>query len=98
MAQLIALNYVSGDTKPPLIGRIADVDITGYIIKLHIKYPTPLEKTASIDSAEDGEFSFQWAPTDLVTGRWNAEIEVTDADGKVETAQNILFIVKAEIA
>jgi hypothetical protein len=98
MSQLTVLNFVEGDTKPPLIGCIPDTDISEYAIALHIKYTTPLVKSATIDNAADGEFSFQWISTDLVAGRYSAEIQVTDADGKIETFQNILFVIKDQIA
>jgi len=92
------VNYVEGDTKPDLVGRLVDVDISGFTIELHIDFPTPLVKTATIDDAENGEFSISWEPTDLVKGRYKAQIEVTDADGKIETFTNLLFVIEEQIA
>lgn len=92
MASTHILYFVSNDTLPELVGIIKDDDgevigIAGYTVKLNIGYDTAKEKTASLTDPTNGEFTITWDAGDLVAGTWNAEIEVTDTDGKVLTAQ-----------
>lgn len=92
MGKSNVLEFVSNDTLAELTGILKDddgnvIDITGYTIKLSIGYSSPTTKTASLTDPTNGEFKFTWSAGDLVTGTWDVEIEVTDADGKVQTAQ-----------
>ena len=85
------LELVEGDTLPLLAGAItkndgAPEDITGWVIKLHIDYPTPLVKVAEIPEGTDGYYQFVWAGGDLVPGRWKAELQIESSLG-IQTFQ-----------
>lgn len=103
------LYFIAGDTLPEVQGFLKDangvaVDITGYTIKMHIGYTTVLTKTATLVTPASGEFKFTWLVTDLVQGTPQAEIEITDATGKIitvqETAQKqkLKLVIQAGIA
>ena len=92
MASSHILYFVANDTLPELTGVIKDddgdvIDITGYGVKLNIGYATAKEKTASLTDPTKGVFKVTWVDGDLVAGTWGVEIEVTDADSKILTAQ-----------
>jgi len=92
MAELRRLYFVEGDTLPEIEGVYKDadgnvVDITGYTINLNIQYPTVKTIEATLTTPASGEFKFEWSSGDLITGTYNAEIEVIDASGDVITAQ-----------
>jgi hypothetical protein len=82
----VALEFTEGDTIPNIVGTAKNNDgsamnITGFTFKLHIGYEIPLVKTATILSPAGGTFSFAWGANDLVTGIWDASIEIIAPSG-----------------
>lgn len=93
------IDLVSGDQLPELTGTYTGVDITGFTIKLNIKYATGvLSKTATITNGPAGQFKFTWGANDLKAGTWPAEIEVTDGSGKPFTFQGLTLAIAEAIA
>ena len=84
MSQGIAnIFLVEGDHKPFLEIEWEDTDITGYTIVLNIRYDdgTAAQVSATVDSAVDGTFHFEWAEGVLRAGTHYADLQVTDGDG-----------------
>jgi hypothetical protein len=84
------IRFVENDTLPKLRGTITEddgtpVDLNGASVELHIKYNTPLVKTATILDADNGKWLVEWEPGDLTEGKWVYEIQVTDAAGGIRT-------------
>jgi len=80
------IRLIQEDTLPLLSGVVskddgAPEDITGWVISLHINYPTPLVKVATIPVGTDGYYQFEWETGDLVPGAWEAEIQITSVIG-----------------
>lgn len=104
------ITFVTGDTLPAIYGTLKNddgvvINITGYEIKLHIRLPElVLIKTAVIVDAAAGTFKFSIAADDLSAGTHEAEIEVTDGTGAIQTAQKntagrqFCIVVNEEIA
>lgn len=85
------IRLVEDDTLPILSGEITNddgtpKDITGWGIALHIDYPTPLVKAATIPTGTDGVYQFNWVEGDLRPGRFRADVKITNPAG-VETFQ-----------
>jgi hypothetical protein len=88
----VEIELVEGDTLPLLTGVVTKDDGTpedianGWSIELHIDYPTPLVKAATIPIGTVGYFEFGWQSGDLIPGLWPAEIQITSPIG-IETYQ-----------
>jgi hypothetical protein len=80
------VSLVAGDRKPELACSLGE-DLTGYTVTMKIRFEdgSSLEKTATIDDTEAGEFHFEWDAGDLVVGTHAAEIVFVDSDGLPET-------------
>lgn len=94
--------YTEGDTRPVLSRNYGagTVDITDWTITLRIKRPDApvLEKVASIDEGEDGDFSFTFAAGELIAGDGQeAEIEFDDGADGIFTQANIQFNVRKQL-
>lgn len=88
------IKLVAEDTLPAIAGRLLEddgsaIDITGFVITLHIGYEEPLIKTADIPVGTDGYFSFPWAGADLKPGIWPAEVQIVSPSGK-HTLQEVV--------
>lgn len=104
------IRFVANDTLPSLRGTLTEddgtpVDLSGAHVAVHIKYDTPLEKTATITDAANGKWLVEWEPGDLMAGKWPYEIQVTDATGDVrswnresETDRLLTMIIDPEVA
>jgi hypothetical protein len=85
---------IEGDTLPQITGTLTEddgttpVDITGYDIKLHVGYDTPLVKTAVIPVGTNGQFAFPWVAGDLTPGLWLAEIQIASPSGVLTLQKN----------
>ena len=84
------LRYVEGDTLPGLTGYVTDddgaaINISGYVITLHIDYDTPVIVTAAIPDPENGKYIVQWGVDDLVEGVWGFELQIVNPQGGVVT-------------
>src|SRR3970040_2425293 len=80
------VDFVEGDTEPFVI-LLPGVDITGWAFKLHIGYPTPLVKDATIVvTGPDGRAEVALSSGDLVAGRYPAEIQTTKPGGTILTS------------
>jgi hypothetical protein len=91
------MNLVEGDTEPvPII--VTGVDITGYVITLHIGYPTPLIKTATIINAPTGVAEVPFLSTDLVPGQYLAEVQTVKPGGIILTSESFLMDIRKQIA
>jgi hypothetical protein len=99
--------YTEGDTSPDIdvdykINGVA-VDISAYQgFRLHVAYPSslggPLVKAGTLVNGPGGLFKFTWSAADLKPGRWPAEIQLTDAAGKVITFRELVLEVAKQIA
>jgi hypothetical protein len=99
------LHYVENDTLPEIRCVYKDtdgnpIDITDYTFELHVAYDPPKIITGTIVDPEEGIFKFgPFQVGDFVTGKWNIEIQITDAAGTgILTYQNLKLNVVPEIA
>lgn len=91
------LELVENDTEP-LVLNFSGTDITGWAIEVHIGYPTPLVRTATIVDGPGGLAQVSWLPGDLVPGVWGGEIQITKPGPIVQTSDEYVFSIRAEIA
>jgi hypothetical protein len=107
------LSYVQNDTLPaircvyqttdPTTCVTSPVDITGYtfelvFVKCISNTSTQMTKTAIIDNAPAGQFSFHWGTGDLDTvGIFPARITLITAGGDRQSWQNLQISVTAEV-
>jgi hypothetical protein len=89
---------VEVDTRPTLQIVFTGVDLSIYSsIVIRVKRPdgTVIERTATIDSAADGAFHFDWQAGDLQYGTSLADIRFTETGGAVLTlpAENPLKLI-----
>lgn len=82
---------VVGDTAPALAGTCLSgttpADLTGASLRLNLRQPsgTVITRTATLDDASSGAWSYAWQAGELVAGTWAVEVEVTYADATVQT-------------
>lgn len=105
------IKLVQGDTRPALVVNLTDdttgdpITITGAAVKL--KFRAVGEETVlstlngSIADGPNGQVVFYWAqvPTslDVDAGDYEGEIEITFADGQIQTVYDLLkFKVRAD--
>lgn len=98
------------DTSPAIKAFIKDssesaINLSGADVKLHIKEvggDTLLVKQMTIINAATGEVQYQWITGDTSEpATYNAEIQVTYSDGKIETFPNngyFTITITAELA
>ena len=84
------IRFVEHDTLPALRGFLTNddgtaVDLSESTVSLHIQYPEPLIKAATVTDAIGGVWEVTWSNTDLIAGTWNYEIQVTGASGGIRT-------------
>ena len=92
------LTLVEGDRLPTLDVTFTGQDITGYTLYLHVQYrDSVLTKTAEVVNAAAGECRFTWDADDLMAGKWPAEIETIDPDGKALTFQGLVLNIIKDI-
>lgn len=98
------LQYVVGDTAPQIFIKYDDAPnappITGYVFALKIEQPngTIVTRAGTITNAATGDVSFSaFTSGQLVEGFLRAEIEVTDAGGKLLTMSNIYINVTRSV-
>lgn len=90
-----------GDTSPALLYRLdPTVNLAAAEVVFNMRPrgggPAVLERAAALINADpaDGVVRYEWAPGDTEeAGRFEAEFEVTYADGTVETFPNDDFII-----
>ena len=77
----------------------AAVDLTtATAVRFHLKTQngngaTPINQAAAVVNASAGQVSYSWASGDTdVAGAYNAEFEVTWADGRLSTFPNLGYI------
>lgn len=102
------IKYVVGDTLPNLTGTLTDaagdpLDISSYAITLHIGTPTPVVIDATVTDGASGVFAFAIDGSELVAGRWPAEVQVVSPSGTLtyqesETGRRFTLMVAEEIA
>jgi hypothetical protein len=103
------IKLVQGDTRPNLVVILTDdvtglpIDVTGATVRLKFRAAGAEELTETLVGAVIngtlGECMFAWTPTALAgePGDYEGEIEITFADGKVQTVYDLLkFKVRAE--
>ena len=95
---IVKLNFVENDTLPELLCEYENKDLTGYDIKLHIKYDIPLEKSAIPIDLQNGKFKFKFENDDLKAGYYDGEVQFTDLSNDILTVQGLIFDIKSEIA
>jgi len=91
------LSLVENDTEP-LILDFSGVDISAWAIEVHIAYATPLVRAATIVDGPGGIAQVDWLPGDLVPGIWGGEIQITKPGPVVQTSDEYIFDIRAEIA
>jgi hypothetical protein len=103
------IKLVQGDTRPTLRVTLTD-DNTGAVIDLTdaeaVMFFRKVGETVILDTltgavtdAEAGQVAFPWNPTTLATalGEYEGEIQVTFADGNIQTAfTKLRFTVRAD--
>ncbi len=106
----MAFSIKQNDTSPTLRANIQDyegtnIDITGASVRLHIKEvggSTLVIKDMTILDQETGLVQYDWVTGDTSqAGNFNAELQVTYADGEIETYPNngyFTITVTAELA
>ena len=109
MAEFIKL--VQGDTAPTLVVTLTDkladdapINITGASVKLRFKQSDSDELIDTLDGVvldgPAGLCKFDWKPTSLTNvneGLHLGEVEITFADGGIQTAFDLLrFVVRTE--
>lgn len=107
----MAFSIKQNDTSPSIRANIVDyngepVNITGGSVRLHMKEVggdgTLIVKNMSILDAQNGLVQYDWVVGDTAdVANYNAEIQVTYADGEIETYPNAGYfsiIVTAELA
>lgn len=94
------LKYTANDTYPTTLtftdnGTV--VNMTGFVVKIDIAYPTPLTVTANSSQASIGIFTIEWIDKQLVAGDWQAKIVVTDANTKIISTDFITLNIDSDI-
>lgn len=98
------IKLVQGDTRPALVCTITDdstgepVNLTGAtcVLKFRAQGSTTLKATllGTVTDAANGQVEFYWAsdPSSLngAPGTYQGEIEITFADGQIQTVYDIL--------
>lgn len=90
------LEFVSGDTDP-LVLDFSGTDISTWSVLVRIGYAVPLSRSATPTDPTHGITEVQWQPTDLVAGRWLAEVEVTKPGPTVKTTDVFVMEIRAHI-
>lgn len=90
------------DTSPAMLATLQDangaaVNILGATIRFHMRAigstQTKVNSAATIVNAATGEVRYNWSASDTNTvGAFQAEFQVTYADGKIETFPNDGYI------
>lgn len=92
--------FTTGDTAPDLTGTV-NTDLTGATVELHFKPAgaDPITVTPTVTDAPSGAWSYSWAVGDLASaGRWSCEIQVTYANGRIQTFGPQYFQVTQQIS
>lgn len=105
------MSLTVGDTRPALTGRATTTDTAGVTtganltgaaaLVLHIRRNdgSVITATATAVDPTAGTWSYTWQASDLtVAGRWEVELQVTFADGGIETFGPAVFYVQQQIA
>ena len=90
------LYLVAGDTEP-LVLDFSGQDISGWIIVARIGYAMPLERTATLTDPTHGIAEVAWLSTDLLAGRWGAEIVVTKPGPVIQTADEFVMDIRPHV-
>jgi hypothetical protein len=90
------------DTSPSILATLKDaagaaVSLAGASVRLHMRKigfaQVTVDQAATIVTAASGEVRYDWVAADTAAvGSYEAEIEVTYADGSIETFPNDGFI------
>lgn len=96
------LSLVANDTEPlRLIFETSPgvpVDITGWGIKLHLGYATPLVLTGTLTTPLSGLASVAFVSGNLVAGKWKAEVQITKPGTLIQTSEMFIADIRSEIA
>lgn len=90
------------DTSPSMLSTLNDasataVDLTGASVRFHMRQigstQVTVDEAATVVTAASGEIRYDWDTADTATtGSYQAEFEVTYADGSIETFPNDGYI------
>lgn len=90
------------DTSPAMLATLQDanavaVNVVGASVKFHMRAigsnQTKVNAAATIVNADNGEVRYNWTASDTNTvGSYQAEFQVTYADGTIETFPNDGYI------
>ncbi len=104
MAQI---ELVRNDTLPNFGGTV-DFDLTGYVVTLHLKFPTVLVKVGVTSNetatSSDYDFTFVTGDLDVVIGTYDFEIQFDNDSGGIitykedERGKQLKVKIKEEIA
>ena len=90
------------DTSPAMLATLKDgdgtvVELSGATVRFHMRpigsASTAVDEAASIYDYDAGQVSYAWSASDTATaGLYEAEFEVTNTDGTIETFPNNGYI------
>lgn len=98
------MSLTVGDSRPALSGFATSggvgVDLTGCTLRLHLSPPSgSVLDVAAIAVGIEGCWAYIWQPNDIdEAGTWAVELQVTFADGGVQTFGPATFTVREQIA
>lgn len=98
----MAFTLKQNDTSPAMTATLQDaagapVNLTGASVRFHTrrngKAAATVDAAAVIVNAAAGSVRYNWSPPDTaISGTYQAEFEVTYADGSIETYPNTGYI------
>jgi hypothetical protein len=90
------------DTSPAMLATLKDgdeqvVELSGSTVRFHMRAmgetDVTVDAAASIYDVDAGQVSYEWSASDTATvGSYQAEFEVTNTDGTIETFPNNGYI------
>lgn len=102
MSDIGNVYYVEADTGPDLLVSWSGQNLTGYTIKLHVRYSNgnTLSITATDVDLANGSFKFVWSPGQLIEGKHRMEIEFVNGSERftIPAEDTLGLIVRKDIA
>ena len=94
----MAFHIKQNDTSPAMLATLKDgdgtvIELSGSTVRFHMrpvgKATSVVDTTATIHDVDKGQVSYSWSPSDTAnSGMFEAEFQVTNTDGTIETFPN----------